>query len=240
MQKMRAGSLGWEDLLEKGMATQPVFLPRESNGQRSLEGYSLWGCKESDMTEHVCACAHTRTHTHTHTHAHWHSSTLASKIPWTEEPGRLWSMVSQRVRHDWGTTKQTNKILSLFLMDVIHRMDLILSPYLIWDSRSNTWWITAFLKQFLYFLNPTFSLLPLTLLLVLYSLLLVLYRRGPHLQAMDQYLQVSSGIQLEIKYTINVMHLNHPEIIHTTPDPGKNCLPWKRSLVPRRLGTTPV
>ena len=70
MQKMRAGSLGWEDLLEKGMATQPVFLPRESNGQRSLEGYSLWGCKESDMTEHVCACAHTRTHTHTHTHMH--------------------------------------------------------------------------------------------------------------------------------------------------------------------------
>ena len=29
-----------------------------------------------------------------------HSSTLASKIPWTEEPGRLQSMGSQRVRHD--------------------------------------------------------------------------------------------------------------------------------------------
>ena len=29
-----------------------------------------------------------------------HSSTLAWKIPWTEEPGRLQSMVSQRVRHD--------------------------------------------------------------------------------------------------------------------------------------------
>ena len=29
-----------------------------------------------------------------------HSSTLASKIPWTEEPGRLKSMGSQRVRHD--------------------------------------------------------------------------------------------------------------------------------------------
>ena len=28
------------------------------------------------------------------------SSTLAWKIPWTEEPGRLQSMVSQRVRHD--------------------------------------------------------------------------------------------------------------------------------------------
>ena len=29
-----------------------------------------------------------------------HSSTLAWKIPWTEEPDRLQSMVSQRVGHD--------------------------------------------------------------------------------------------------------------------------------------------
>ena len=29
-----------------------------------------------------------------------HSSTLAWKIPWMEEPGRLHSMGSQRVRHD--------------------------------------------------------------------------------------------------------------------------------------------
>ena len=29
-----------------------------------------------------------------------HSSTLAWKIPWTEERGRLQSMGSQRVRHD--------------------------------------------------------------------------------------------------------------------------------------------
>ena len=31
-----------------------------------------------------------------------HSSTLAWKIPWTAEPGRLLSMGSQRVRHDEG------------------------------------------------------------------------------------------------------------------------------------------
>ena len=43
-------SLGWQDPLEKGMAT--------------------------------------------------HSSILALRIPWTEEPGRLQSMVSQRVRHN--------------------------------------------------------------------------------------------------------------------------------------------
>ena len=32
-----------------------------------------------------------------------HSSTLAWKISWTEEPGRLQSMGSQRVGHDWVT-----------------------------------------------------------------------------------------------------------------------------------------
>ena len=37
-----------------------------------------------------------------------HSSTLACKIPWTEEPGRMQSMGSQRVGHDWATS------LSLF------------------------------------------------------------------------------------------------------------------------------
>ena len=37
-----------------------------------------------------------------------HSSTLAWKIPWTEEPGGLQSMESQRVGHDWATS------LSLF------------------------------------------------------------------------------------------------------------------------------
>ena len=29
----------------------PVFLPGESHGQRSLAGYSPYGCKESDTTE---------------------------------------------------------------------------------------------------------------------------------------------------------------------------------------------
>ena len=33
-----------------------------------------------------------------------HSSILAWKIPWTEEPGRLQSMGSQRVGHDWVTS----------------------------------------------------------------------------------------------------------------------------------------
>ena len=36
-----------------------------------------------------------------------HSSILAWKIPWTEEPGGLRSVWSQRVRHDWAHTQLT-------------------------------------------------------------------------------------------------------------------------------------
>ena len=41
-----------------------------------------------------------------------HSSTLVWKIPWTEEPGRLQSMGSRRVGHDWAT--------SLLLLTFMH------------------------------------------------------------------------------------------------------------------------
>ena len=54
MQETWVWSLGWEDPLEKGMAT--------------------------------------------------HSSILAWRIPWTEEPGGLQSTGSQRVGHDWATS----------------------------------------------------------------------------------------------------------------------------------------
>ena len=43
-------SLSWEDPLEDGTATALVELPGEFHGQRSLAGYSLWGCKEVDVT----------------------------------------------------------------------------------------------------------------------------------------------------------------------------------------------
>ena len=54
VRETRVWSLGWEDPLEKEMAT--------------------------------------------------HSSNLAWKIPWTEEPNRLQSMGWQRVKHDWATS----------------------------------------------------------------------------------------------------------------------------------------
>ena len=67
----------------------PVFLPGESQGQRSLAGCSLWGHRESDMSERLPF----------HFHAleeemATHSRVLAWKIPWMEEPGRLQSMES--------------------------------------------------------------------------------------------------------------------------------------------------
>ena len=51
MQEKQVLFLDWEDPLEKGMATTPVFLPVKSHGQRSLAGYSSLGHKELDATE---------------------------------------------------------------------------------------------------------------------------------------------------------------------------------------------
>ena len=52
MQETWVRSLGQEDLLEKGMATNSSIL-----AWGSLEGYSPWGRKESDMNEWL---THTR------------------------------------------------------------------------------------------------------------------------------------------------------------------------------------
>ena len=45
---MQVPSLGWEDPLEWKWHSTPV----KFCGQKSLAGYSPWGCNESDMTEH--------------------------------------------------------------------------------------------------------------------------------------------------------------------------------------------
>ena len=66
----------------------------------------------SQMVKHLFAMPETRVHS-----LGWedplekemaaHSSTLAWKIPWMEEPGRLQSMGSQRVRQGWTTSTFT-------------------------------------------------------------------------------------------------------------------------------------
>ena len=72
----------------------PVLLPGKSHGWKSLVGCSPWGRKESDTTEQL------------HFHALKkgmapHSSVLGWRIPEMGEHGRLPSMGSHRVRHDW-------------------------------------------------------------------------------------------------------------------------------------------
>ena len=59
----RVGKILWS---RKWQPT-PVSLPGKFHKQRSLVGYSPWGCKESDMTERTCVHTHTYIHTHTHT-----------------------------------------------------------------------------------------------------------------------------------------------------------------------------
>ena len=55
-----------------------------------------------------------------------HFSTLAWKIPWTEEPGRLQSMGSLRVGHDWATS------LSLFTFHALEKEMATHSSVLAW------------------------------------------------------------------------------------------------------------
>ena len=54
MQETQVRSLGWEDSLEKGMATHSSISCLENpHGQRSLAGYSPKGHEELDMTERL-------------------------------------------------------------------------------------------------------------------------------------------------------------------------------------------
>ena len=61
MQDMQVQPLGWKDPLEEKMPTHSGVLAWEIHGQRSLAGYSPWGLKELDTTEHStstsCVCA---------------------------------------------------------------------------------------------------------------------------------------------------------------------------------------
>ena len=87
----------------------PVLLPGKSHGRKSVVGYSSWGRKELDTTEQlhyydfraVLGIVNSGgLVTKSEKAMAPHSSTLAWKILWMEEPGRLQSMGLLRVRHD--------------------------------------------------------------------------------------------------------------------------------------------
>ena len=68
-----------------------------------------------------------------------HSSTLAWKMPWTEEPGRLQSMGSQRVWHDRATS------LSLFTFMHWRRKWQPTPVFLPGESRGwGAWWAAVY------------------------------------------------------------------------------------------------
>ena len=53
MQETRVRSLGWEDPLEKEMATHSRTIAWKTPWTEELVGYSPWGCKELDTTERL-------------------------------------------------------------------------------------------------------------------------------------------------------------------------------------------
>ena len=73
MQESWVRSLGWEDPMEKEMATHSSILAWKSHGQRSLVGYTPRCSKESDTTE--------RLHFHAQTHIHWVSAAIQPSHP---------------------------------------------------------------------------------------------------------------------------------------------------------------
>ena len=58
-----------------------------------------------------------------------HSSILAWRIPWTEEPRGLQSMGSQTVRQDWGTNRNTHTSITSL------KHFSILVPFYTWENR---------------------------------------------------------------------------------------------------------
>ena len=91
--------------------TDPILYTRSlklGEGKELVQGHrqevAEWGCglKQSEsgflITTHDGNCS-SLFHCSEKAMAP-HSSTLAWKIPWMEEPGGLWSMGSRRVRHD--------------------------------------------------------------------------------------------------------------------------------------------
>ena len=86
MQETPFRSLGWEDTLEKGMATHSSILGASLVAQMVKNVPSILKARvlslgQEDPLEKGMAT---------------HSSILAWRVPWTEEPGRLQSMGSQK------------------------------------------------------------------------------------------------------------------------------------------------
>ena len=67
-----------------------------------------------------------------------HSSILAWKIPWMEEPSRLQSMGSQRVGHDWTTSLYSLCFRGLALNGLKNVLNIVLKKkhLIVWQKKN--------------------------------------------------------------------------------------------------------
>ena len=79
-----------------------------------------------------------------------HSSILAWRIPWMEEPGRLQSMGLQRVRHDWAAERLhfQYSIVCMYHIFICSSVDGYLGCFCVWDICLIT--LTSF-RKFIFF-----------------------------------------------------------------------------------------
>ena len=69
-----------------------------------------------------------------------HPSTLAWRIPWTEEPGRLQSLGSQRVGRDWATERHiTSHVLHMSVHNPESKTQSFLVKYQVGSMILNVW-----------------------------------------------------------------------------------------------------
>ena len=120
----------------------PVFLPGESHEQRSLAGYCPWGCKSwTQLSNYIrmnqvhiwgfpgdSVVRNTPVMQEPQRMWVWslgredlleegmatHSSILAWRIPWTEEPVKL-SPWGRRVRHNWSDLAHTHACIHIYI-----------------------------------------------------------------------------------------------------------------------------
>ena len=98
--RKRLGFDPWVGKISRRRAWQPtpVFLPEESHGQRSLTGYSPWGCKESDTTDRLSTQTKTR------------GGTVLHPQQW--EPTKLVPLGAKSLKEGKLTSKRTYKYLN--------------------------------------------------------------------------------------------------------------------------------
>ena len=90
-----------------------------------------------------------------------HSSIFAWRIPWTEEPGRLWSIGSQRVGLDWSDLAHTHSSCNIenlgvvikfqeysqYLLNLLASLLIFLTVSCLGDSVQNCWSPSPTLKK---------------------------------------------------------------------------------------------